>query len=255
MAGIFEGKVALITGAGSGIGLASAKAFAEAGAVVIVADRNAETTGTAADGLRSAGHNAFGVLCDVTDTVQVTRVVEQVVATHGRLDAAFNNAGINSEGASLLETSDDEFDRIINVNLRGVWNCMKAELRQMGAQGSGAIVNCSSIGGMVGSKGRSAYSASKHGVIGLTRSAALEYATLGIRINAVCPGIIQNTSMASEVTRNYEPNIVQAMIAREPIGRLGEPEEVAAAVAWLCSPAASFMIGHAMAVDGGVLAQ
>src|SRR5690349_16779099 len=132
---------------------------------------------------------------------------------------------------------------------------MKAELRQMMAQGSGAIVNCSSIGGMAGSKGRSAYSASKHAVIGLTRSAALEYAPAGIRINAVCPGIIQNTPMALEVTKNYDQEIVKAMIAREPIGRLGEPEEVAGAVIWLCSPAASFMVGHALAVDGGVLAQ
>ena len=252
---MFAGKVALVTGAGGGIGLASAKAFAEAGASVIVADRNAETIGKAAEGLRSAGHNAIGVVCDVTDKAQVTRMIDQAVATYGRLDAAFNNAGINSEGASLLETSDDEFDRIIDVNLRGVWNCMKAELRQMIAQGSGAIVNCSSIGGMVGSKGRSAYSASKHGVIGLTRSAALDYAASGVRINAVCPGIIQNTPMASAVTKNYDPEIVKAMVAREPIGRLGEPEEVAGAVVWLCTPAASFMIGHALAVDGGILAQ
>ena len=254
MTGMLAGKVALVTGAGGGIGLASAKAFAEAGASVIVADRNAETVSKAAEQLRSAGHNAIGVVCDVTDRVQATRMVDQAVATYGRLDAAFNNAGINSEGASLLETSDDEFDRIINVNLRGVWNCMKAELRQMMAQGSGAIVNCSSIGGMVGSRGRSAYSASKHGVIGLTRSAALDYAASGIRINAVCPGIIQNTPMAIEVTKSYDPDIVKAMIAREPIGRLGEPEEVAGAVVWLCTSAASFMIGHALAVDGGVLA-
>ncbi len=254
MTGMLAGKVALVTGAGGGIGLSTAKAFAEAGALVIVADRNAETVSNAAEQLRSAGHNAIGVVCDVTDRVQATRMVDQAVATYGRLDAAFNNAGINSEGASLLETSDDEFDRIINVNLRGVWNCMKAELRQMMAQGSGAIVNCSSIGGMVGSRGRSAYSASKHGVIGLTRSAALDYAASGIRINAVCPGIIQNTPMAMEVTKNYDPHIVKAMIAREPIGRLGEPEEVAGAVVWLCTSAASFIIGHALAVDGGVLA-
>jgi NAD(P)-dependent dehydrogenase (short-subunit alcohol dehydrogenase family) len=201
-----------------------------------------------------ASHNAIGVICDVTDKAQVTAMVEQAVSTYGRLDAAFNNAGINTSGAPLLDTSDDEFERIINVNLRGVWNCMKAELRQMVAQGSGAIVNCSSIGGMVGSKGRSAYSASKHGIIGLTQSAALEYATQGIRINAVCPGMT-DTPMTITVSKNYDPEIVKALLARAPIGRFGEPEEIAAAVVWLCSPAASYIVGHALAVDGGVLAQ
>jgi NAD(P)-dependent dehydrogenase (short-subunit alcohol dehydrogenase family) len=254
MARSLEKKVALITGAGRGIGLASAKAFAEAGASVVLADHAEERLGTAVDELRSAGYSAMGVTCDVTDRVQVAAMIEKTVGAFGRLDAAFNNAGINSDGADVLETDDDQFDHIIDVNLRGIWNCMKAELRQMMAQGSGAIVNCSSIGGMVGSKGRSAYSASKHAVIGLTRSAALEYASRGIRINAVCPGII-NTPMAVEVTRNYDPEIVKAMVAREPIGRFGEPEEIAAAVIWLCAPAASFMVGHAMVVDGGVLAQ
>ena len=254
MTGVLEGKVALVTGAGGGIGLATAKAFAEAGASVVVADRDEELIGKAAEGLRSAGHTTIGVTCDVTDKAQATAMIEQAVDTYGRLDAAFNNAGVNSDSAPLLDTGDEEFDRIINVNVRGMWNCMKAELRQMLAQGSGAIVNCSSIGGMVGSKGRSAYSASKHAVIGLTRSAALEYAAQGIRINAVCPGMI-NTPMAIAVTNNYAPEIVKAMVAREPIGRFGEPEEIAAAVVWLCTPAASFMVGHAMAVDGGFLAQ
>jgi NAD(P)-dependent dehydrogenase (short-subunit alcohol dehydrogenase family) len=254
MTGILEGRVALVTGAARGIGLATAKAFAEAGASVVVADRDAGSLGKATAGLRSAGHNAIGVTCDVTDKAQVKAMIAQAVDTYGRLDAAFNNAGVNSDSAPLLETDDDEFERVINVNLRGVWHCMKAELRQMTTQGSGAIVNCSSIGGMVGSKGRSAYSASKHGVIGLTRSAALDYANRGIRINAVCPGII-DTPMASAVTKNYDPEIVKAMIAREPIGRFGEPDEIASAVVWLCTPAASFMVGHAMAVDGGVLAQ
>jgi NAD(P)-dependent dehydrogenase (short-subunit alcohol dehydrogenase family) len=162
--------------AGGGIGLATAWAFAAAGASVVLADRNEQALSKGTEGIRSADHNAIGLNCDVTDKAQVTTMIEQTTATYGRLDTAFNNAGINSDSASLLDTRDDEFDRIINVNLRGVWNCMKAELRYMIAQGSGAIVNCSSIGGMVRSKGRSAYSASKHGVIGLTRSAALEYA-------------------------------------------------------------------------------
>lgn len=201
-----------------------------------------------------AGHSVLAVTCDVADRAQVTEMVSQAVATYGRLDAAFNNAGVNSAAAPLLDTSDEEFERIISINLRGIWNCMKAELRQMTARGSGAIVNCSSIGGIRGSRGRSAYSASKHAVIGLTRSAALDYAASGIRINEVSPGMI-NTPMAVEVTHNYDPEIIKAMVAREPIGRFGEPGEIAAAVVWLCSPAASFMVGHAMAVDGGVLAQ
>src|SRR5262245_48864914 len=254
MTGILNGSVALVTGAGGGIGLATSWAFAEAGASVVLADRDEPSLTRSTREIRAAGHHATGLHCDVTDQAQVTAMIEQAVATYGRLDAAFNNAGINSDAAPLLDTPDDEFDRIINVNLRGVWHCMKAELRYMVAQGSGAIVNCSSIGGMVGSKGRSAYSASKHGVIGLTRSAALEYAPHGIRINAVCPGMV-HTSMAVAVTKNCDPEIVNAMVAREPIGRFGEAKEVAAAVVWLCSPGASFMVGHALAVDGGFLAQ
>ena len=199
-------------------------------------------------------HNAIGVTCDVTDAAQVEAMIERAVSTYGQLDAAFNNAGVNSPAAALLETSDDEFERVMNVNLRGVWNCMKGELRQMMAQGSGAIVNCSSIGGMRGSKGRAAYSASKFGVIGLTRAAALDYAGMGIRIKAVCPGIIGNTPMAARITKTNDRDIIKAFVAAEPIGRLGEPEEVAAAVLWLCSAGASFMVGHALAVDGGILA-
>jgi NAD(P)-dependent dehydrogenase (short-subunit alcohol dehydrogenase family) len=251
---VFEGQVALVTGAGGGIGLATASAFAEAGASVIVADSNAALLESAADGLRSAGHWVLAVTCDVTDRGQVTAMIEQAVSTYGRLDAAFNNAGINCAGAPVIETEDDEFDNIVNVNLRGVWNCLKAELRQMMAQGSGAIVNCSSIGGMRGSKGRAAYSASKFGIIGLTRASALDYADKGIRINAVCPGIVGDTPMAKRVSKNYDPDIIRAFVAAEPIGRLGKPEEISAAVLWLCSPAASFVIGHAMAVDGGILA-
>jgi NAD(P)-dependent dehydrogenase (short-subunit alcohol dehydrogenase family) len=250
----FDGKVALVTGAAGGIGLAAARAFAEAGASVVVADRNRDLLAAAAEGLRAAGHRVAAVTCDVRDRAQVTAMVEQAVAAYGRLDAAYNNAGINCDGAPVLETDDSEFDDILDVNLRGTWNCMKAELRQMMAQDSGAIVNCSSIGGMRGSKGRAAYSASKFGVIGLTRAAALDHADKGIRINAVCPGIIGNTPMALKVSKNNDPDIVRRFVAAEPIGRLGEPEEIAAAVVWLCSPAASFMIGQAMVVDGGVLA-
>jgi NAD(P)-dependent dehydrogenase (short-subunit alcohol dehydrogenase family) len=251
---LFEGQVALVTGAGGGIGLATASAFAKAGASVIIADSDTALLETAANGLRSAGYQVLSVTCDVRDRHQVKAMVTQAVRTYGRLDAAFNNAGINCDGAPMVETEDDEFDNIVNVNLRGVWNCMKAELRQMLTQRSGAIVNCSSIGGMRGSKGRAAYSASKFGVIGLTRASALDYADEGIRINAVCPGIIGNTPMARRVTKNSDPDIIKAFVAAEPIGRLGEPEEIAAAVLWLCSPAASFVVGHALAIDGGILA-
>ena len=249
----FKGKVTLVTGAGGGIGLATARAFAQAGASVILADTNEALIAQATERLRSAGHEATAIPCDVTDIAQVEAMIASTVSTYGRLDAAFNNAGVNSDAAPLLETSDDEFGRVMNVNLRGVWNCMKAELRQMVAQGRGAIVNCSSIGGLKGSRGRSAYSASKHAVIGLTRSAALDYAASNIRINAVCPGMV-HTPMAVTVTNNYDPEIVRRMVAQEPIGRFGEPEEIAEDVLFLCSPAASFMIGHAMAVDGGILA-
>ncbi len=249
----FDGKVALVTSGGGGIGPATAEAFAKAGASVVVADRDEATVRKAADELRAAGHQAIAVTCDVTNTAQVEAMIERAVTTYGRLDAAFNNAGVNSASAEFLQTSDDEFERVMNVNLRGVWNCMKAELRQMMAQGGGAIVNCASVGGLKGSRGRSAYSASKHAVIGLTRSAALDYAAQGIRINAVCPGMIK-TPMAVFVTKNYDPEIMSRMVAQEPIGRFGEAEEIAAAVVWLCSPAASFMVGHAMAVDGGILA-
>jgi NAD(P)-dependent dehydrogenase (short-subunit alcohol dehydrogenase family) len=250
----FAGKIALVTGAGAGIGLASAKAFAEAGAAVVIVDLDEKLAVSAEKELHAAGHTVTAVTCDVADADQVAEMMARVVSIYGRLDAAFNNAGINTDNAPLLETPDDEFEQVMNVNVRGVWNCMKAEIRQMLSQGSGAIVNCSSIGGMVGSKGRAAYSASKFAVTGLTRAAALDYASQGIRINAVCPGIIGDTPMATRVTKNYDPEIVKQMVAAEPIGRLGEPAEIAAAVVWLCSPAASFMVGHAMAVDGGFLA-
>jgi NAD(P)-dependent dehydrogenase (short-subunit alcohol dehydrogenase family) len=248
----FAGKVALVTGAGGGIGLATAYAFARAGASVVAVDRNEEAIVKAAEALREAGHDAIGIVCDVTDIAQVAAMMERALRTYGRLDAAYNNAAVNCAGAAFLDTGDDEFERVIGVNLRGVWNCMKVELRQMMAQGSGAIVNCSSIGGLKGSKGRSAYSASKHAVIGLTRSVAIEYAATGIRINAVCPGIV-DTPMAAFVTGG-DPDILARMVAQEPVGRLGEPHEIAAAVVWLCSTAASFMVGHAMVVDGGLLA-
>ena len=245
----FDNKVALVTGAGSGLGLATAKAFAESGASVVLADTNEEAVQSAAEGLSTRGHKALAIKCDVADDAQVEAMVEQTVAAFGRLDAAYNNAGVQNVIAEAAEASREDFDRVIGVNLRGVWSCMKFELRQMIKQGSGAIVNCSSIGGLVGGAKRGPYQASKHGVLGLTKSAALDYAARGIRINAICPGII-HTAMLDKMMKT-QADALNAMLKDVPIGRLGRPEEIANAVLWLCSPAASFMVGHALAVDGG----
>jgi len=250
---MFQGKVTLVTGAGSGLGLAAAQAFAAEGASVVLADVDEDAVKAAAARLVASGHQALAVHCNVADETQVKAMVDLTVATYGHLDAAYNNAGINSPVAETADASGDEFERVNGVNLRGVWNCMKYELLQMREQGSGAIVNCSSLGGLVGIAGRGVYHASKHGVIGLTKSAALEYAARGIRINAVCPGIIETPMVADMLER--EPEAMKELMKEQPIGRLGRSDEIAAAVLWLCGPAASFVIGHALAVDGGYTAR
>jgi NAD(P)-dependent dehydrogenase (short-subunit alcohol dehydrogenase family) len=245
----FENQVALVTGAGSGMGLATAQAFAAEGAAVMLADVNEAAVQKAAKQLIVAGHKAITARCDVADEAQVKTMVERTVSTFGRLDAAFNNAGVQSPVAETADANGEDFDRVIAINLRGVWNCMKYELRQMRKQGSGAIVNNSSLGGLVGIAGRGLYHASKHGVLGLTKSAALEYASMGVRINAICPGIIDTPMVSGMLATQAEA--MEELMKEVPIGRLGQPEEIAATVLWLCSPGASFVIGQALAVDGG----
>ena len=248
----FEGKVAVVTGAASGMGLVTARSFAEAGAAVALVDIDERAARTAVDDLIAAGHRAIAVRCNVADEAEVAAMVDQTVEIFGRLDAAFNNAGIQSPAVETADASGAEFDRVIAVNLRGVWNCMKYELKQMRQQGTGAIVNCSSIGGLIGLPGRAVYHAAKHGVLGLTKSAALEYASRGIRINAVCPGTVDTPMVSAMLAK--EADAMKEIMRDQPIGRLGRPEEIASAVLWLCSPGAGFVIGHALTVDGGFTA-
>jgi NAD(P)-dependent dehydrogenase (short-subunit alcohol dehydrogenase family) len=245
----FTGQVALVTGASSGMGLATAQAFAESGAAVVLADINDDSLQTATAGLQARGHQVLGIRCDVSDEQQVAALLDQTVASYGRLDMAFNNAGIQAPPSDAADEPAETFDRVNAVNLRGVWACMKHELRHMREQGSGAIVNCSSLGGLVGLPGRAAYHASKHGVLGLTSSAALEYAPRGIRINAICPGTFE-TPMVAAMIANGELDTAEAL-ANQPIGRFGRADEIASTVLWLCSPGASF----ALPVDGGYTAQ
>lgn len=249
----FSGHVAFVTGAGSGMGLATARAFAEAGAAVTLADVNDDQLQAAERELHQAGHRVLTVRCDVADEDQVAAAVATTVDTFGSLDLAYNNAGIQSPMTDAADETAEVFDRVNGVNLRGIWASMKQELVQMRTQGSGAIVNCSSLGGLVGLPGRAAYHASKHGVLGLTRSAALEYAPRGIRINAICPGTIE-TPMVTKMIDSGDLDRDQAA-ADQPIGRLGTADEMAAAVLWLCSPGASFVVGIALPVDGGYTAR
>jgi NAD(P)-dependent dehydrogenase (short-subunit alcohol dehydrogenase family) len=247
----FENKVALVTGAASGLGFATAKAFAESGAAVVLADWDEKEVQAAAQRLADKGHKTLAVRCDVSDDAQVEAMVNQTVVTFGSLDAAYNNAGIQNVLAETADSSREDYDRVMGVNLRGVWSCMKFELRKMREQGSGVIVNCSSLGGLVGGNQRGTYHAAKHGVIGFTKSAALEYATRGIRVNAICPGMIR-TPMFDKMVAEGQGDELNAMLKTlVPMGRMGQPEEIADAVLWLCSSAASYITGQSISVDGG----
>jgi NAD(P)-dependent dehydrogenase (short-subunit alcohol dehydrogenase family) len=246
------GKVVLVTGGGSGIGRAAAVAFAQVGARIMVAGRNAERLKQTVELINACGSEAGYVMADVTQARQVEDMVRHCVMKFGRLDCAFNNAGIEGDVANTVDCSETNWDRVMATNLKGVWLCMKYEITQMLKQGGGIIVNNSSDDGLVGAPEAPAYCASKHGVVGLTRAAALEFALQGIRVNAVCPGWV-DTDMTIRFTKN-SPELEHSVHARHPIGRMGKPEEVAQVVVWLCSQAASYITGHALAVDGGFTA-
>jgi NAD(P)-dependent dehydrogenase (short-subunit alcohol dehydrogenase family) len=252
-----QNKVAMVTGAGSGIGRASALAFARAGAAVVVSDISDAAGEKVVKEIDGAGGKAHFLRCDVRDRAAIAALVKGTVERFGRLDCAFNNAGIGGPILKLDQYADEDWDEVIRTNLTSMFVCMKHEIIQMLRQGGGSIVNCASVTGLAGIRGMPAYSASKHGILGITKVAALDYAQQGIRINAVCPGTI-HTPAVDEFMANKPEIAVQflaEMTAAEPIGRLGTPDEIANAVVWLSGPDASFMIGAGLTVDGGYMAQ
>lgn len=248
----FEEKVALATGAASGLGLVTAKAFAESGASVALADWNEDAVHVAAQELTAEGHKAVAISCDVADDVQVEAMIKQTVATFGRLDAAYNNAGVQNVLAETADTTREDYDRVMGINLRGEWSCMKFELQQMRKQRSGAIVNCSSLGGLVGGAERGIYHAAKHGGLGFTKSAALENAARGIRIKCHLPWAHLDADGRPD-GRGRSGRCSQGNGENVPMGRVGRPEEIANAVLWLCSDSASYVTGQSISVDGGFI--
>ena len=253
MAKLLDGKITLVTGGGSGIGRATALAFSREGAKVLVADVIVEAAQETLKMINQVGGEGVVAKVDVSQSKEVEAMVDQLISTYGRIHCAFNNAGIGGGWGFTAKCSEEEWDRVMSINLKGVWLCMKYEIPQMLQQGGGSIVNTASVAGLVGMLGTPAYVASKHGVIGITRAAAVEYATSGIRINAVCPGIIRTPMIGRRLEK--KPESEATYVSMEPMGRLGTAEEIAEAVVWLCSDAASFVTGHAMAVDGGLVAR
>src|SRR3954453_19794888 len=247
--GSFAGKVAFVTGAANGIGRTAALAFAREGAAVVVADVSEQGNRETASMVEQAGGRALAGGCDVSRAEDVKAALDRAVETFGRLDFALNNAGVEQPITAAADLAEEEWDRTVRVNLRGVFLCMRHEIPLMLKQGGGAIVNTSSGAGVKGFAGQAAYCAAKHGVVGLTKAAALDYAKAGIRVNAVCPGIIETPMM--DRFSGGTPEGRARVIAQEPVGRMGRPEEIAAAVVWLCSDAAAFVVGHAMVIDGG----
>ncbi len=252
MAGQFTGKVALVTGGSSGMGQAAALAFAREGANVVVADTSIQGGEETVRRIEDTGTGALFVPTDVSQANAVEALINTTIATYGRLDYAFNNAGINEEHGPLTDCTEAEWDRIISINLKGIWLCMKYEIPHMLKIGSGAIVNTASVVGLTGGRGFPAYVASKHGIIGLTKATALDYGPQGIRVNAVCPGTIYTPMYERRI--GNAPETTARIISEIPLRRLGQPEDVAEAVIWLCSSAASFVTGHALVVDGGDIA-
>lgn len=248
-----QGKVVLVTGGGSGIGRATALAFAREGANVVIANRSVESGEETVRMIRDAGGKAVFIQTDVTKPDQIESLFNRIVGTYGRLDCAFNNAGIAGTLAETADCTEEDWDIAMNINLKSVWLCMKHEIRQMLAQGGGSIVNTASAAGLVALPGAVAYTVAKHGVVGLTKQAAIEYVTKGIRVNAVCPSFV-GTPLTMAVNAQY-PDFVKKAFALQPIGRVGTPEEIAECVVWLCSDASSFVTGAALSADGGYVAQ
>lgn len=249
---IFENKVALVTGGSFGIGRATAIAFAKQGAKIAVADWKEDKNQETLKQIGKAGSEGIFIRCDVSKSQEVKAMMSKIITKYGKLDFAFNNAGIEGSMASVHECSEENWDKTISVNLKGVWLCMKYEIPQMLKQGKGVIVNTSSVAGLIGFANLPAYVSSKHAIVGLTKTAALENAKTGIRVNAVCPGVIQ-TAMIDRIT-GKDKAAEKQYEGMEPVGRMGKPEEIAEAVTWLCSDAASFITGVALPADGGWMA-